>query len=198
MEQQAFHGNITPEDLAQALTGEFDRAGYQVQTLGDSDHLIVQIATPAFHPSGGQTSITVHLMEIEDGVMVRVGQQAWIGVAASLGVTALAALRNPFSLIGRLDDLAQDITSLQLTERIWDCLRRTAEGLGASHEISDALRRVTCPYCLSANPVGIPSCVACGAPLGETQPVACLKCGHVLQAGEDRCPECGEPVPIER
>lgn len=195
MEQRVFHGDVAPEDLAQALVGEFDRAGYQVQTLGDPDHLVIQIASPALRTSGGQTSITVHLLEIEDGVMVRLGQQAWMGVAASLGVTALAALRNPFSLIGRLDDLAQDITSLQLTERIWDCMERTAQGLGASHEISEALRRVTCPYCGSANPVGSPGCVACGAPLGEMQPSACGNCGHVLKQDDTTCPECGEPVP---
>jgi DNA-directed RNA polymerase subunit RPC12/RpoP len=195
MEQRVFHGDLDPEDLSQALVGEFDRAGYQVQTLGEPDHLVVQIASPTIRTSGGQTSITVHLLEVEDGVMARVGQQAWMGVAASLGVTALAALRNPFSLIGRLDDLAQDITSLQLTERIWDSLERTAEAFGASHEISEALRRITCPYCGSANPVGGPSCVACGAPLGEMQPRACPNCGHVLKAGEQRCPECGEPVP---
>lgn len=194
MEQRVFHGEVFPADLAQSLVGEFDKAGYQVQTLGESDHLVLQIASPALRTSGGQTSITVHLLEVEDGVMVRLGQQAWMGVAASLGQTALAALKNPFSLIGRLDDLAQDITSLQLTERIWDCIQRTAKGLGASHEISEALRRVTCPYCLSANPVGSPHCIACGAPLGETQPTGCTNCGHVLKAGETTCPECGQPV----
>ncbi len=194
MEQRIYHGEVNPEVLTRAVLAEFDQAGYQVQTLGDPDHTVIQIASTGGMHLGGQTSITVHLIEVEDGVLVRLGQQAWFGVAASLGMTALAALRNPFSLIGRLDDLAQDLTSIQLTDRIWACIERTAESLGASHEISEALRRLTCAYCGSANPVGGPTCVACGAPLGAAQPVACRKCGFVVPAGEARCPKCGTPL----
>jgi DNA-directed RNA polymerase subunit RPC12/RpoP len=194
MEERTFHGAVTPQVLTQALLAEFDRAGYQVQSLGDPDHTVIQIASQGGSHSGGQTSITVHLIEVEDGVLVRMGQQAWFGVAASLGMTALAALRNPFSLVGRLDDLAQDLSSIQLTDRIWACLGQTAESLGASHEISQALRRVTCAYCGSANPVGSATCVCCGAPMGAAQPVACPECGYVLTAGATRCPKCGTPL----
>ncbi len=59
--------------------------------------------------------------------MVELGQQAWLGVAASLGQTAFSVFRNPFSLIGRLDDLAQDIESMQLSENdlAGDCPNRS-------------------------------------------------------------------------
>jgi DNA-directed RNA polymerase subunit RPC12/RpoP len=129
---------------------------------------------------------------VEDGVHVRLGSQQWLGVAASLGFTALALLQNPVSLIGRLDDLAQDYASLQLSARIWQTLERAAQNLGASFELSERLRRLTCPYCDTANPVGEPSCVACGAPLGPAQPVACPKCGFVTDAGSTRCPNCSQ------
>jgi uncharacterized paraquat-inducible protein A len=131
---------------------------------------------------------------VEDGVLARLGQQEWLGVAASLGTTALGALRNPLTLLGRLDDLAQDISSLQLTDRVWQTVVRTAESLGASHEISERLRRLTCSYCLTANPVGEPRCIACGAPLGPEQPSACPHCGYIVGAGEVTCPQCGKPL----
>lgn len=194
MEQRVYHGQITPGDLVEALVAEFDHTGYRVQVLGDEDHRVIQIATAERAPSGGQTSLTVHAIEVEDGVLVRLGQQEWLGIAASLGVTALSALRNPFSLVGRLDDLAQDLTSIQLTERIWATIERTAAALGASHQLSETLRRLTCPYCGTGNPVGSPSCAACGAPLGSTQPITCEKCGFAFSPEANRCPQCGTPV----
>ena len=52
------------------------------------------------------------MQKVEDGVAVSVGEQAWLGVAADLGITALAALSNPMTLIGRLNGLAQDVEYL--------------------------------------------------------------------------------------
>jgi RNA polymerase subunit RPABC4/transcription elongation factor Spt4 len=194
-EQRAFHGKVAPEDFARALIGEFDQGPYQVQQVGDADNRIVQIASASLPVSGGRTALTVHLTRIEDGVMVSLGQQEWIGVAASLGLTALTALRNPLSLLGRLDDLAQDISSLQIPERVWATIERTAQSLGASFELSERLRRLACEYCLTANPVGAPSCIACGAPLGLVQPVACPKCGYISPAGARQCPNCKAALP---
>jgi len=57
------------------------------------------------------------MQNVEDGVSVQIGQQAWLGVAADLGISALNALRNPVSLINRLDGIAQDIENLQLSGR---------------------------------------------------------------------------------
>ncbi|UCF59823.1 MAG: hypothetical protein JSV37_08650 [Anaerolineaceae bacterium] len=130
--QRIFHGPIKPDDLGRALIAEFDQGNLTTKQVGRGDHRVVQIASRVIPTSGGRTAITVHLSKVEDGVLVRIGQQAWMGVVASLGITALAALRNPLSLIGRLDDLAQDIASIQLTERVWETLERTADRLGAS------------------------------------------------------------------
>ena len=189
--QRTFHGPITPGDLATALIAELGQGNLQAQMLGDEDNLVVQVASPIIPASGGRTAISVHLSRVEDGVLVRLGQQQWLGVAASLGTTALAALRNPFSLLGRLDDIAQDIASLQLTAHIWQTVERAAESLGASYEISERLRRLTCDHCDTANPVGEPTCISCGAPLGPQQPFACPNCGHVVGYRESKCPQCG-------
>ena len=197
MEQRTYHGPITPADFARALIAEFNRGNIRAQQIGDDQEILVQIASSVAPVSGGQTAITVHLSPIEDGVMVSLGQQEWMGVAASLGTTALMALRNPLSLLGRLDDLAQDISALQLSTRIWTTIEDTAREQGASFEISERLRRLTCAYCLTANPVGAPSCLACGAPLGPAQPVTCLKCGFVSDAGSRFCPQCGAALPTQ-
>ena len=194
MEQRTFHGPVTPEDFARVLIGEFDQGNLRAQIVGQGDNLVVQIASRAFRASGGQTAVSVQLAAVEDGVLVSLGQQQWLGVAASLGQTALAALRNPLTLLGRLDDIAQDIDSLQISERIWRTLESAAESLGASQQISERLRRLTCPYCLTANPVGEAHCLACGAPLGLQQPVSCPKCGFVSQPGPAACPKCGTPL----
>jgi hypothetical protein len=194
MDQRVFHGNITSTDIAQGLMAEFNQGNLHTQLLGDSDNLTVQIATSQMSRSGGRTATTVNIRKVEDGVMVQIGQQEWLGVAASLGTTVISALLNPLNLLGRLDDIAQDVTSLQLNDRIWQTIANISRARGASQEISEHLSRLTCEYCGAANPVGEPSCVACGAPLGKVQPKACRQCGFVLEHDEKFCPNCGQPV----
>ena len=137
------------------------------------------------------TALTVTFQEAPDGVSIRVGQQEWFSTAASLGRTTMAALMNPWNLLGRLDDIAQDVENLQLTERVWNEIDRAARAAGASHELSERLRRVVCIYCGVANPIGEAACVACGAPLGNAQPSTCANCGYIITAGEIKCPNCG-------
>jgi hypothetical protein len=179
-------------DIAQALLGEFNQGNLRAQTLGQSDKMVVQIGTDPISTSGGKTAITVTIQKWEDGVMVELGQQAWLGVAASLGASALAALRNPFNLLGRLDDIAQDIESLRIGERVWQVIAQTTKSAGVSTELSERLKRVTCEYCDTANPIGEPSCIACGAPLGKAQPNTCPNCGFIAQSGDKTCRNCSQ------
>lgn len=196
MDQRIYHGEITPEDFARALIAYFHRGNYQVQQVGKGNQIAVQIATTSRPASGGQTAISISLQKVEDGVSIQVGNQAWYGVAASLGMTALSAFRNPLSLLGRLDDIAQDIENLQLVEQVWSIIDSTARSAGVTHELSERLRRCVCPYCNTANPVGASNCIACGAPLGDEQPLTCPSCGFVVQRGEKTCPNCGKPIII--
>jgi hypothetical protein len=191
MDRRIFHGNIKPNDIAHTLMAEFNRGNMHAQVLGNKDKMAVQIATRAGAMSGGQTALTINIQTVEDGIMVEVGQQAWLGVAASLGHTALSALRNPFSLLGRLDDLAQDIESMQLNDKIWSVIDRTAVALKASHALSEKLTRITCEYCGAANPLGEAGCLACGAPLGNAHPTTCQSCGFAITVDEAVCPNCG-------
>lgn len=195
IDQRVFHGDISPGEIAEGLMAEFDQGGYQARMFGSGDNLVVQIATDDYRRSGGETAVSVHLNRIEDGVLVKMGEQSWLGIAASMGKSALMALVKPRFLFGRIDDIAQDIQSLQIVDRIWANIDRSAAAAGASRQISDRLRRLSCEYCQSANIVGAPHCVACGAPLGLSQPVSCLNCGFVSEAEVSICPSCGEAIP---
>ena len=190
MNQRIYHGNLTPANLSRSLTAQFSRGNYQVRKFGSEDETVIQVSTVARPSSGGQTSLSISIQVVEDGVMVTVGKQAVLGVAASLGVSALAAIRNPLSLLGRIDDIAQDIESLQLSDDIWQVIEATVKDLGASLELSENLRRIECAYCGTANPVGEPSCIMCGAPLGNIQPTTCRHCGFVITKNTAVCPNC--------
>ena len=195
MEHRTYHSDITPEDLAQALVAEFSRGNMRAQRLASSEGALVQIASREGAVSGGKTGITVTIHRVEDGVTVSLGEQEWLGTAASLAQTGLAALLNPWSLVGRLDDLAQDVTALTLSEQIWAAIEKFVRAAGASKEISERLRAVACPNCGTANAVGAAKCVSCGAPLGGVQPLSCSNCGNVMPAGSKFCSNCGAPMP---
>jgi hypothetical protein len=122
--------------------------------------------------------------------MVELGQQVWLGVAASLGQTAFSVLRNPFSLLGRLDDLAQAFESIQLSEKAWRVIDQAVVNLGASYKLSERLRRITCDFCGTANPLGEGNGIACGAPMGDAHPTTCGRCGFVVSLEEKICPNC--------
>jgi predicted Zn-ribbon and HTH transcriptional regulator len=192
MEQRTYHGQITPRQVGESLLARFNHGNLRAQLFGDKNHVIVQVATRSRPSSGGRSALSVDIHGIEngEGITVKLGKQDWLGVAASLGTTAFSAIRNPWSLLNRLDDLAQDLEYLQLAERIWEAIAETARSAGAAQELSERLRRTMCEYCYTANPIGAPSCLACGAPLGRVQPATCLKCGFVVRKEDAVCPNC--------
>ncbi|HEX9972252.1 MAG TPA: zinc ribbon domain-containing protein [bacterium] len=194
MDTRIFHGNVTPQIIAQSLIANFSHEPYRTQQIGNQERIVVQITTDDQPSSGGQTALTVSLQNVADGVSVQLGKQSWLGIAASLGKTAFIAWRNPFELLGRLDDLAQDIENLQISNQVWEVIESTARAAGATFELSERLRRSECPYCHTANPVGEPHCIACGAPLGEIQPRTCLNCGFIIKVQEVVCPNCGNKL----
>jgi hypothetical protein len=194
MDRRIFHGNIKPNDLAHALMAEFNRGNLQAQVMGTKEKMAVQITTRMGSMSGGQTALTINIQAVADGIMVEIGQQAWLGVAASLGQTAWTAFRNPFSLLSRLDDIAQDIESIQLNDKVWRVIDETMVAAGASHALSERLSRITCDFCGSANPIGEGNCLACGAPMGDSQPTTCRHCGFAITVQEAICPNCNQKL----
>jgi DNA-directed RNA polymerase subunit RPC12/RpoP len=190
MERRIFHGRVTPSGVGNALVAQFNRGNLRAQQLSSKGKSIVQIATRQRPLSGGTTALTIYLEEVEDGVAVQVGEQGWLGIAASIGSTILSVWRNPFNLIHRLDDIAQDVENIQISDQVWEVIENFALMRGATFELSERLRRLTCDYCGIANPVGEPNCIACGAPVGDLQPRTCLNCGYVVTDEEETCPNC--------
>ncbi len=196
MEQKIFHGQMSPGDLANALVAEFNGGGLVAQRVGEGEKIAVQVATQRRRQSGGRTAMTVVLSDHEDGVVVSIGQQEWLGIAASLGKTALQVIQNPWQIVNRLDDVAADINSIQLEKRIWEVINHVAASAGVSTRISERLRTVACSYCDYANAVGDGACNACGAPMGAQQPISCMKCGYVNEIGTTYCANCGDHLPV--
>jgi len=190
MDRRIFHGEITTQEIGQALVAHFHRGNLHAQQFSKNDKVIVQIATLSRPVSGGSTALTIYLEPIEDGVAVQIGEQAWLGIAASIGTTLLSLWRSPFNLIHRLDDIAQDVENIQISDQAWQVIENYAKMKGATFELSERLRRMICEYCETANPVGEPRCLACGAPLGEVQPDTCPNCGYIIESGEKICPNC--------
>ncbi len=192
MEPRIFYGNITPRDIANAITADYHRGNLRTQVIGNDQRLVVQIATSNQPVSGGTTAITVTIQKLPDGVSVQMGQQTWLGVAASLGQSAFWTWLNPWNIINRIDDIAQDIEHLQLSEKVWKTVENTMRLAGVSTELSERLRRNVCPYCGTGNSIGEGRCIACGAPMGAIQPRTCTNCGFVLKKEEVFCTNCGK------
>jgi len=85
MEQRIFHGNIRPNDLAQALVAEFNRGSLRTRQFGYNQEIVVQIASSQGASSGGQTGLTVTLRAVPDGVAVEIGKLSWLGLQPAWG-----------------------------------------------------------------------------------------------------------------
>ena len=165
MKGRTYHGDVDLQEFTGALASYFNRGALSSTASLDGNQAVVQIGTPLGRGSGGSTHLGVILRKVDERLEVQVGEQAALGLAASLGASALLALLNPWNLLGRLDDIAIDIEHLSLEDQVWAVIDRLAVQSKASHQLSDRLRRTICPYCGVANPLGEGRCLACGAPL---------------------------------
>ena len=195
MNTKIYHGDLKAETLARAICTRFDDDHFRARYSESDDQYVVQIASRNTAVSGGKTSIGLVIQQLEDGVAVQIGKQDWLGIAASLGLSALSMRLNPLNILGRLDDIAQDIGNLSLDDRLMEVIDEVASTVGASQQLSERMRRLSCEYCNTANPVGQPRCLACGAPLGDSQPRTCSKCGFVAAPGDTECSNCGAKLP---
>ncbi|MBN1179086.1 MAG: zinc ribbon domain-containing protein [Anaerolineae bacterium] len=191
MDQRTYRGDIDPGGLADALVLQFNTRDLKAQKVGQREHLLVQIATRDWGWGGPQSALTVGIARVEGGVQVSLGQERWLGAVADLAQTGLQALVNPLSLIGRLDDVARSVSGLTLPQQVWDAVEHYCDSVGASLGMSVEETIVTCPYCGVGNPIGAPKCSACGAPLGDAQPVACARCGLLNNPESNFCVRCG-------
>jgi hypothetical protein len=194
MEKRTYRGDLTPTDLAQALVLQFNGGNLMAQQVGQENHVLVQIASRDWNWAGPQAALTVGIARTEGGVEVSLGQQRWLGAVADLAQTGLMALVNPLSLISRIDDVARNISGLSLPQQVWQAVEHYCDSVGASLGLTAQETMVTCPYCGVGNPIGAPKCGACGAGLGDAQPVSCPRCGLLLDHDASFCSRCGTAI----
>jgi hypothetical protein len=164
MKSKNYQGDLDLQEVAYALGSFFNRDALSTQIEVKEQQAIVQISTRQQRNSGGNTYLTVALQKVGERLEVKVSDQAVLGLAGSLGVSALLAWLNPLNLLTRLDDIAQDIENLSLEEQVWKLMDRIAETSAKGRLV----QRVGCIYCGVINPSSEGRCLACGAPLGES------------------------------
>lgn len=190
MEQRTYHGKITPDELAQALAARFNSDDMSASVSGDEDKLLVSISSSGWQ--GGKTALPVGISAVSGGVLVTVGQHDVLGVAADLVQTGLAALVNPMTVIGEIDDVARNVERLNLPRLVWETVDHYASSVGAG--LTPDPVAVICPYCGVQSPIGQPKCESCGASLATVQPITCSRCGKLLAADLKFCTRCGAPT----
>ena len=190
MEQRTYHGDLKPDELANLLMAQFNQGNLAAQRYNQGDRVTVQVGT---RDNRGriENALAVTINGTSDGVNVSVGEQQWLGAAADLAQAGLGALFNPLSLLGNLGEIVSDVSSFSLPQQIWQTVDKYSRSVGAGLGGDPAKMAVACSYCGAANKPGAPTCIGCGAPLGEAQPVYCPQCGQVAPHNAQFCKRCG-------
>jgi hypothetical protein len=195
MDQKTYHGEIDPQELADMLVSHFDQGDLTAQKTGRTDRVVVQISTGRHRRRGDpQTSLTVTIAKVEDGVTVTVGEQQVLGIAADLVQTGIGALLNPMSLIGEIDDVVRNVSKLNLPDQVWEAIEEYCRSVGAGLGLAPEKVLVSCPFCGVGNPIGVGKCPSCGGSLADVQPITCPKCGQILEHDAKFCTRCGTQI----
>ena len=144
MEQRTYHGDITPEGLADALVLHYDPLpNLQAQKIGKDDSYIVQIGY-GDKPEEIRHALTVAIAKSADspGVIVTMGQRQWITSDEGKHVAfwgLLAILVTPWVLFALIWPLGEVISSTTLPGDIWNLVQAYAAGQGASLDQTETL-----------------------------------------------------------
>ena len=191
MDQKTYHGEIDPQELGDVLVSHFDQGDLTARKTGRPDRVVVQISTSGHrHWDDPHTSLAVTIAKAEDGVTVTVGEQQVLGVAADLVKTGIGALLNPMSLLGEIDDIARNVSKLNLPDQVWKVVEEYCRSVGAGLGLAPDKVLVTCPFCGAGNPIGVGKCPHCGGSLADVQPVTCPRCGQILEPDARFCTRC--------
>lgn len=198
MEQRTYHGDLSPDDLANALIAQFNQGNTIAQRFSQAgpeqgrrgDRVIVQIGARD-RRRGVENALAVSITKTDDGVDVAVGKQQWIEAATDLVQSGLGALFNPFSVLANLGEIVSDVSSFALPAQIWQTVEGYCKSVGAGLGGSAKQVTIACAYCGVANSPGAPTCIGCGAPLGNLQPIYCPQCGQAAPYDAKSCQRCG-------
>jgi hypothetical protein len=138
MEQRIYHGNVSPEGLADFLVQRYDpQDDLQAQKIGQGDSLVVQIGHGDL-PEKIKHAVTVGItraIDTEQGVVVTMGQQQWItphmaAYAAMMGL--ISVLVTPWALFALLWPVSELIGSRTLPGDIWNAIETYVLSQGAT------------------------------------------------------------------
>jgi hypothetical protein len=192
IEQRAYHGEISPEDLAHALVLRFNEGETRAHAIkGEGGRAVIQIQNRRIEYGDPNTAVTVQVSPTKTGITVSVSEQKLLGVAADMAKSGVKAWLNPINLIGELDDIARNVRWMGLRAEIWNAIDEYCQTQGSGRGAAGLLLNVVCPYCGTPNDVGTQTCVACKAPLAEAQPIVCSRCGFLNQPEANLCVNCG-------
>ncbi len=197
MDQRTYHGDLNPNELANALVAQFNQGSTIAQRFVQGERVVVQIGSRD-RRGGAENALAVSISRTPDGINVGVGQQRQLDAATDLAQAGLGALLNPFSLISNLNEIVRDVSSFSLPEQVWKAIEAYCASVGAG--LGGSLQQVVtaCPYCQVANPPGAPTCSGCGAPLGKLQPIHCHVCGWTAPYDAKTCKRCGTKLSPNR
>lgn len=189
---KTYYGDFDLNDFVRFLAASFRDENLDVRLTRSGEKSLVRFVSSRFARSGGQFGLNVILTPFEDGVKVSVQDPEALGVAASLGKTAIVTLINPRNLFARLDDVAQDLENITLDDSVVKIIDVYMKEHHLSLRLSERLSRSVCEYCQSTNAYGVSNCVSCGAPMGAVQIKTCSACGYGMPVDAVRCSECGK------
>lgn len=202
MEQRIYHGNISPDALADYLVGMFNQGygGTTAQKVGQGNQVLVQIGLLSHSGRQIRHSIGVSIARTPDGVSVATGQANWFD-DPGLGGSLIGALYWPPLL---LFPLARGINSYALYQDIWQAVDTYCAQTGAMQGNVTTAHAVYCHNCGVVNDEHEQVCRMCGTPLyappkrpPHYQPsqgdVVCSRCGQTVSAG-NFCNNCAAPL----
>jgi hypothetical protein len=138
MEQRIYHGNLSPDGLANYLVQRFDpQHDLQAQKLGEQDSLVVQIGR-GDTPEEIRQAVTLGITrapDSEQGLAVTMGEQQWISpkVATHAAMVGLiGVLITPWALFGLLWPLSELLGGHALPSEIWSAVETYALSQGAT------------------------------------------------------------------
>ena len=187
---KTYYGKFKIDHFLNFLAAAFRDQNLEVHVSKHAERNVVRFVSARTARSGGQFALNLILTEFDGGVRIDIGNPEALGVAASLGKTAIAALINPYNLLVRLDDVAQDIENITLDQSL---LKEIEQYMKVNHltlKLSSSLSKTVCLYCHSINEYGNSNCVSCGAPMGDTLLKTCPRCGYAMSDKIMRCPQC--------
>lgn len=187
---KTYYGKFQVNHFLNFLAATFRDQNLDVNVSNHGKRNVVRFVSSRGAKSGGQFALNLILTEFEGGVRIDIGTPEGLGVAASLGKTALFTLLNPYNLLVRLDDVAQDIENITLDQSLLKEIERYMRTNHLTLKLSSSLSKTVCEYCHSINDYGKSNCVSCGAPMGDTLLKTCPRCGFAMKNKLSRCPQC--------